>query len=705
MGDFNFPEIDWNLEICSTRSEHPAAQFLTNLQDCFVQQLVTEPTHYRALQKANILDLLLVKDESHVSNIMYYPPIGKSHHSVITFEMPIFSSEQNKLKGKYYLMDRGEYGKMKDELNAIDWASSFKNKSVDEAWYFLYNTIQRLQDKHIPSKHFFTGTKHKTVSTDVLDKIKIKRKAYKWFRKYRTKENFNAYAKARNQVTWVLRKQIKQKELLIAKNIKTNPKTFFNYVTSRCKSKETVSSLLTPLGELTKTDKEKAEVLNEFFASVFTKEDTNNVPVIDKKTVIEISSVSITEDMIKNKLNQLKVDKAAGPDKLQPRLLKELKDSLTKPLKLLFDKSIACGKIPSSWKVAEVKPIFKKGNKQSAENYRPISLTSVVCKLFEGFIRDSLTKHLIDNKLLSDSQYGFTAGRSCVTQLLSTINDWFLKLEEGNSVDAFYLDLQKAFDTVPHARLISKLNCYGIGGSLLSWISDFLTQRTQYVKIGNDCSGYSDVTSGVPQGSVLGPTLFIFYINDMPDVLNCLVKIFADDTKIYQVVNDKSDAASMQTNINKLTEWANTWQIKFNSGKCKVMHLGHQNNQYEYFMEENKLETTSAEKDLGVIVDPKLLFDDHVSQTVKKANRLCGMLVSNIQCKEKDIMVPLFKALVRPVLEYGNSVWTTCLKKHNTAIENVQRRFTKKIVGLQELSYEQRLETIKLPSLEFRRLL
>ena len=408
--------------------------------------------------------------------------------------------------------------------------------------------------------------------------------------------------------------------------------------------------------------------------------------------------------MIKNKLNQLKVDKAAGPDKLQPRLLKELKDSLTKPLKLLFDKSIACGKIPSSWKVAEVKPIFKKGNKQSAENYRPISLTSVVCKLFEGFIRDSLTKHLIDNKLLSDSQYGFTAGRSCVTQLLSTINDWFLKLEEGNSVDAVYLDLQKAFDTVPHARLISKLKCYGIGGSLLSWISDFLTQRTQYVKIGNDCSGYSDVTSGVPQGSVLGPTLFIFYINDMPDVLNCLVKIFADDTKIYQVVNDKSDAASMQTNINKLTEWANTWQIKFNSGKCKVMHLGHQNNQYEYFMEENKLETTSAEKDLGVIVDPKLLFDDHVSQTVKKASRLCGMLVSNIQCKEKDIMVPLFKALVRPVLEYGNSVWTTCLKKHNTTIENVQRRFTKKIVGLQELSYEQRLETIKLPSLEFRRL-
>ena len=175
---------------------------------------------------------------------------------------------------------------------------------------------------------------------------------------------------------------------------------------------------------------------------------------------------------------------------------------------------------------------------------------------------------------MSNSQFGFSAGRSCVTQLLATLKDCMQNLDENKPTDVVYLDLQKAFDTVPHNRLITKLQGYGIKGDLCNWIQDFLSEREQFVSVGNQSSGYSKVTSGVPQGSVLGPTLFIYYINDMPDILDCLVKIFADDTKIYSQVCDIEDRTKLQENLNKLTSWTRDWQIQFNNKKCKVLHVG-----------------------------------------------------------------------------------------------------------------------------------
>ena len=351
-----------------------------------------------------------------------------------------------------------------------------------------------------------------------------------------------------------------------------------------------------------------------------------------------------------------------------------------------------------------MKPIFKKGNKLQAGNYRPVSLTSVVCKIFEHFIRDGLTKHLIENKLLSDQQYGFTKGRSCVTQLLTTINDWINFQKEKQPVDVIYLDLQKAFDKVPHRRLLSKLQGYGIEGNLFKWIEDFLSKRSQFVSIGKESSPSADVTSGVPQGSVLGPTLFIYFINDMPDVVHSLIKIFADDTKIYRPIVNNDDYVLLQKSLDNLVEWSNDWQIKFNDSKCCVVHIGSNNERKDYMMNGINLTKSTAEKDLGVLVDENLSFEDHVITVTKKANQIAGMILHNITNRDKYIMVPLFKALVRPILEYANVVWCPFLKKNKDRVEKVQRRFTKRIKGMKDLSYEDRLKALKLPSLEYRRL-
>ena len=295
------------------------------------------------------------------------------------------------------------------------------------------------------------------------------------------------------------------------------------------------------------------------------------------------------------------------------------------------------GSLPSKWKEAEVRPIFKKGNKSTPGNYRPVSLTAIICKVFEKFIRDAMYNHLTSNKLLSEDQFGFCTGRSCALQLLVTINDWLGCLDNKVPIDAAYLDFRKAFDSVPHKRLLTKLKGYGIKGNVLLWVEDFLKDRTQYVSINGKSSERAPVTSGVPQGSVLGPTLFIYFINDLPEEVKCNLKIFADDTKAYTQINSTEDKLLLQSCIDKLVGWTDKWLLKFNSDKCKILHIGKNNPNYDYTISHDTvtkgLETTVCEKDLGIHVDNLLNFDDHISLTLKKARSISAMLLRNISFK------------------------------------------------------------------------
>lgn len=707
-GDFNYPTINWDSELCANLPTHPAYKFLDTVQDCFLIQAVKEPTHFRGLQQANILDLVLSSGVEDDIDVTFLPPLGKSHHTVMTFSIPFDQVEStSNVKKERFLMHKGNYKAMRDSFSKKNWETLLSDLSANEAWNVIQNELEVEMKKFIPCRvgvQLKNGKKCKFVPETVLEKIKLKRKAFKMYKKYRTQANFKAYAKARNQVKWALRKSVKQKEITLAKNIKTDPKAFYAYVASKQKPKDGVANLSKNDGSLTENDMEKAEVLNAFFSSVFTKEDLDNIPTFPTRCSNVLSHVTVSEEVMAKKLAGLNISKSCGPDGVHPRLLKELSNELACPLKMLFDRTMQEGKIPEAWKIAEVKPLFKKGEKMKPGNYRPVSLTSIVCKIFEGLIRDDLNAHFTDNKLLSVHQYGFTSGRSCCTQLLTTLKDWLKRLDKGEPVDAIYLDLQKAFDKVPHARLLVKLKGYGINGNLLSWIGDFLSDRSQFVTVGGVSSGKVPVTSGVPQGSVLGPTLFLYFINDMPDVLDCLVKIFADDTKAYGPVSTPEECKNLQKNIDKLLSWTDKWQLKFNNDKCKVLHMGKNNLCYTYKMEGKVLASTDVEKDLGVYVDNELSFEHHITETVKKANRVVGMLSRYIEYKDKDVMIPLFKALVRSILEYGNVTWCPHLKKFRKPIEDVQRRFTKRIQEYGSLDYETRLFKLKLPSLEFRRM-
>jgi hypothetical protein len=375
---------------------------------------------------------------------------------------------------------------------------------------------------------------------------------------------------------------------------------------------------------------------------------------------------------------------------------------------MIFRESLIKGKLPDDWKKAAVAPIFKSGNKKEPSNYRPVSLTSVVCKLCEKIIRDKLMSYLLNMNLLSDNQYGFRPKRSCNIQLLEILDRWAESVDEGSPIDVIYLDFSKAFDSVAHDRLLFKLNCLGVHGVTLNWIENFLTARSQCVRIGPATSNWSKVISGVPQGSVLGPVLFLCFINDLPDVVNGIVKIFADDTKIYSNVNTTTQCDELQQDLDNLCDWSSKWKLSFNAKKCKVMHIGSTNERHRYSMLDKDgnfihLDSAQSEKDLGVTFNENLHFGEHISNITSKAQRVLGLIHRSFEYMETEMLLPLYKSLVRPILEYGSNVWSPYLKKDIKKIEDVQRRATRLVPACSTLPYEERLKFLGLPTLEYRR--
>ena len=270
-------------------------------------------------------------------------------------------------------------------------------------------------------------------------------------------------------------------------------------------------------------------------------------------------------------------------------------------------------------------------------------------------------------------------------------------------MDTVYLDFSKAFDSVPHKRLLVKMENYGITGKILGWCKHFLSDRRQRVVINGEKSAWKRIISGVPQGGVIGPQMFVLFINDMPEVATSCIEMFADDAKIVKAVLTEQDRSDLQEDLDNLQTWAITWKMKFNTDKCKVLHLGNQNPRYEYRMGDTCLEAVREENDLGVIVDEKLKFDTHTVTQANKANRVLGLVRRTFDNMDEEMLVLLYKSLVRPHLEYCHAVVYPQYVKQEKMFEAVQRRATRLVSKIRKKEYPERLEKLKLPSLAYRR--
>ena len=709
MGDFNYPEISYNRYCVDAPNDSSAQKFFDCTQDLYLYQHIDEFTRCRPNQLPSILDYIFTRDEEVIQNLAYQSPLGKSDHCCILFEyvsQPSASASSDELKFNFW---RGDYDSINKELGQVDWDASFDGKSVEEMWTCFKTTLMQLCVTHVPCRGAAKSrTKNDWMSRATLKLIKKREASWKRYRNVPTSNNYEAYRLTRNKVTAAVRQDKRDFQTRLVRSFKGNPKRFFGYVRSKQVVKASVTNLCKEDGSVTTSDKEAAEALNSYFQTVFVTEeplqDADHDPTSNFTQPVQVEFNAST---VKKKLMNLKKDKSPGPDGIHPMLLHSTADMIAKPLADIFSASFEQGVIPADWRKANVSPIHKKGRKDNPNNYRPVSLTSVPCKIMESIVRDAVVEHIEKNTLISDHQHGFVQGRSCLTNLLEVLEAWTRILDEGYGFDVIYLDYRKAFDTVPHTRLLRKLSTYGIGNQVIAWVTSFLSNREMRVLVRGQASDWVSVISGVPQGSVLGPLLFLLYVNDIPDIIKSNIKMFADDTKLWRMIEKQGDSCDLQDDLKRLQEWNRKWQLKFNLDKCTVMHVGHKV-ATQYVMEQDdqtwSLTVVTEERDLGVLVSSDLKVSRQCAEAVRKASNVLRLIKRHFFKLDKSTFLILYKCYVRPHLEYSVQAWSPSLQKDIVCMEQVQRRATKLVEGFKRLDYGARLKELGLTTLEKRRL-
>ena len=715
VGDFNFRDINWENWTYNSDNHCINSEFIECLRDCYFTQLVDKPTRGRGSDTPSTLDLIITDDPDIIENVNVMSPLGRSDHSVISLEVPYDTNKAPKQTYRDY--SKADYTIMKnifsnDLLEEIQGAAD----NVEIQWKLFTDACNEAH-KYVPEK-IAKQNKQFNVKLDEKGLAKMRKKHRLWQRYLQTRDGkiYLEYRRCSNQLRNITRKAVKNYEKELAKEVKKNPKRFWKYVNMKRKHHDPVPSLYQDDKEdptnMTNDDLEKAELLNKFFASNFTKPDNTLWDLPNKNPPTHPIEIEISEGAVRELLDELVVHKSPGPDCIKGYILKNLSKEIAPILVEIFKTSLHSNTQPESWKEANITPIHKKGSKCSRRNYRPISLTSIVCKMLETIIKMTLIKYMVDNRYLSDKQFGFLPGRSTVLQLLKVLDQWTEILDSGGEVDVVYCDFQKAFDQVSHSRLIQVLKNYHIDESLISWIDAFLSNRKQRVSLNGVCSSWVQVLSGVPQGSVLGPVLFVIFINSLVDKIHgSELFMYADDVKAFKSIITNEDISILQNDLDRMHQWSCGSLLKFHlnglpDDKCVFMNIcsGRKNDCLrEYTLNDIKLRTVRTEKDLGVIIDNNLKFDSHISAAVNKGNQMMGLIRRTMTYMDKEIFRLLFKTLVRPHLEYAVAAWNPHLCEHRISIENVQRRATKLIPGFKHISYNDRLRTLKLPTLYFRR--
>ena len=503
------------------------------------------------------------------------------------------------------------------------------------------------------------------------------------------------------------KREEKAKEQKAINTIKTNSRYFFAYAKSKSKVKVPIGPL-EDQGNFISDPKRVSQILQNQFQSVFSQPVFNQteLDLLTLGRTQEFCNIDITEMDIEDAIKQVSSGAAPGPDGIPPVLLKECSMSLKKPICMLWNKSMETGQIPDELKLGLIIPVHKSGSRGEAKNYRPITLTSHLIKVFERVMVKKLVQYLENNNLFNDRQHGFRRNRSCLSQLMDHYQRILNIMETGDSADVIYLDFAKAFDKVDHGILLRKLVKIGVGGPALIWINKFLTNRMQVVKVEDSLSCGAPVISGVPQGTVLGPILFLIFVGDIDDDLkHAEASSFADDTRVVMQVGNQSEADHLQGDLNTLYQWTRDNNMEFNSQKFQ--HLRYAPNQSMTSSYNapgnNNIEMTEHLRDLGITMSSNGNFEQHINSIAQKGNQMSGWILRSFATRNPFPMMTLFKALVLPIIEYCCQMWSPKKQYLIKKIEDVQRHFTAKLNGTDGLKYRQRLKLLMAYSLERRR--
>ena len=578
--------------------------------------------------------------------------------------------------------------------------------NIDEALSIWMNTLSKSIEEYVPKVRVINS---KSVTWFDKECAKLRNKRNRLKKRALNSDNlehWNTYKKIRNKMKNTLRRKHKDFINNLGELTKKNPKRFWSYI--KCRKKcNVIPDLMHFNGKTGETNQDIANMFNSFFQSVFNKRDINNkCPDVEKCKLPSLGNFQITIEEVHTILKSLDKNKSSGPAEIPPIVLSQCANSLAPSLCALINKSLELGQFPENWRSANICPIYKSGDKSDITNYRPISLLSVASKVAERCIFNRIYPLLHDQ--IYTLQHGFMKGRSTVTQLLQVLHDILKSVIKGEQVDMVYLDREKAFDKVPHDLLIEKLQSFGIYGNLLKWLNSYLTNRQQRVVLEGKSSSWLEVTSGVPQGSSLGPLLFISYINDMPLKLrHSTIALFADDSKCYRRITKVQNCQELQDDINHLFKWSVEWGMSFKIEKCFVLSINQSNKHqpFKYTMNDVTLSTVNEVKDLGIFLDTKLSWDKHIRYTTANARKLTGLIKRTVgHSAPVSVLQQLYSSIVMPQLEYATPVWKSLSKSQIQTLEQIQRSYTKCMFGYESPhTYPDRLDRLNMLPLSYRR--
>ena len=685
VGDFNI-HLDWVNEIQGVKGALPKILLDTMYSSGFTQ-ILKEPTYKTINGVDHFLDLVFVSDPSFVISCNSTYNLHGCDHSAVSL---VLNTSQVKrvpnISKPVYCFNRADYDKMKSSLvNSLDQLSF--DGDVDMIWNNVECIIKGCIDDSVPKKRVSKFRSLPWVNKDVRKMCTKKKLLYKKAKCSKSDVAWCNFKQCSNKLKSLIRKNHKTYTYDISCNAKRNPKKFWSYVSSLRKGSD--NTCFTINGNVVSNHIDIADAFNMHFSSKF---DGIYNPLVleslpDTTTSHGAPPLCFDEfivDEVFQALKSLDTSKSPGPDDILPIFLKTCRNELAPVFCDLFNFFIQKGQVPKAWKEANVVPVYKGGSKpkDDVKSYRPVSLTSILCKVMEKLISERIMAYVDEHGILSDNQFGFRSGRNCEQMLVKLFHLLCKSLDDRNCnlVDGIFLDFSSAFDKVDHNILLTKLHSLGIRGCLLQWIQNFLHERKQRVVFKGAVSEWCPVTSGVPQGSVLGPIFFLLFVHDLNDVVSSPLFQFADDHTIIRPILSNMDHVALQSDIHNIYNWTIVNKLPLNLSKCSVMHMTRSKSPKHcdsYIMGENKLDEVDEFKLLGVTFNKDLSFDSHIDNISRKVSKLSGFIIRCTKNMTSYALLNLYKALILPHIVYCACVWAPYQQNHLARLEKVQRKVTR----------------------------
>lgn len=701
LGDFN---IDFS------RDEHHSSN-IKKFVEFFKMYGLSQQVPV-ATRGVSILDIVLASAPI-LKNISVLPPFATSDHNIVSFHIMCSYDKQHKIPLPNF--NKANYSALSNFFNCVDWWDILRNYTdLDDLYKRFCRVVYAGLSNHVPF-HSIEVLNQSCFPKHITNLMSQKTRL---FNSLANPLLDSRYKKVNLELDRHLRKFFAYRERRALSSTKRN--VIFSLVKQKIKGIGKLPVLLDESGNRYVTDVQKAEVLAKYFSSVFISDSATCTPTIDGcYSTNVLSEIVLETSEVLRIMKALKGSNSVSFDGIPQIVYKRCALSLHKPLTMILNSSLLFSEVPEMWKKSIITAIPKVANANLVSSYRPISITPTPIKILEKLIRDKIVNWLGKRKVIPPEQHGFTSGASTVTQLADCVFDWNCALNEGHSVDVIYFDLSKAFDKVCHLKLLHKLNHIGIRGTLLNWFRSYLENRSMHVKVENSFSKSYPCTSGVPQGGVLSPLLFLIYTYDLPSKLkthpSVKVQLYADDIKVYGIYNHHNNTEiryALSQSIKRMMEWASVWQIPVNISKSLVLHIG-KDASVSYMYKDILFKTVTEVRDLGIYIDRQLNFKSHVDRIAKKAFSTLFCILRNVQCNEPFILIKLYKSYILPILEYGSQIWSPFTRKMLTKLEKVQQVFTKVLiwrcsspaVPSSMPSYRERLNLFCLKSLLYRRTL